>query len=271
MRYGVREVCNIAFKAKAPMTLGSKTFKKGETVIFFDSAKTSAMEGSSTSVYAQGGRGNPKLITWIGEKSMTFSFEDALISPISMSILMGANIVETASYLHHVVLDVVAEAPNELKVADSLKANYGEDFTAKLQAEDLFVYAVEDNGDLGAAVNAPTVDTNNKITVTAGIAKDKKYRVDGYVKATGTQLTITPDKFSDAFYIEAEGLFRRESDGVDSPSQITIPNGRVQSSFTLTMANSGDPSTFSFTVDAVADYTKSSKTKKALAEINILG
>jgi hypothetical protein len=33
-----------------------------------DSAKTSTLEGKATTVYAEGGRGNSKLIAWEGEK-----------------------------------------------------------------------------------------------------------------------------------------------------------------------------------------------------------
>jgi hypothetical protein len=36
------------------------------------------------------------------------------------------------------------------------------------------------------------------------------------------------------------------------------------------MANSGDPSTFTFTMDAFPDYTKFDRTKKVMAAIQII-
>jgi len=51
------------------------------------------------------------------------------------------------------------------------------------------------------------------------------------------------------------------------PAEFIIPNGKVQSNFTFTMASSGDPSTFTFTVDAMPDYTRFNKSKKVLAAI----
>ena len=36
------------------------------------------------------------------------------------------------------------------------------------------------------------------------------------------------------------------------------------------MANSGDPSTFTFTIDAFPDYTKFNRTKKVFAAIQII-
>ncbi len=41
---------------------------QGQPVLYIDSAKTSTLEGAGTSVYAQGGRGNARLVTWEGEE-----------------------------------------------------------------------------------------------------------------------------------------------------------------------------------------------------------
>jgi hypothetical protein len=54
------------------------------------------------------------------------------------------------------------------------------------------------------------------------------------------------------------------------PAEFIIPNCKVQSNFTFTMASSGDPSTFTFTLDAFPDYTKFDRTKKVLAAIQII-
>ncbi len=54
MKFGVREICNVVFRAKTKQKLGSRTFYKDEPVLYFDTLKTSNLEGTSTSVYAQG-------------------------------------------------------------------------------------------------------------------------------------------------------------------------------------------------------------------------
>ena len=80
MKFGVREIANVVFKAKADTTIGTSTFKKGQPVLYIDTATTSTIEGAATTVYAQGGRGNTRLIAWEGEKTLTFTVEDALLS-----------------------------------------------------------------------------------------------------------------------------------------------------------------------------------------------
>jgi hypothetical protein len=59
----------------------------------------------------------------------------------------------------------------------------------------------------------------------------------------------------------------RDTNGVDMPAEFVIPNCKIQSNFTFSMASSGDPSTFTFTMDAFPDYTRWNKVKKVFAAI----
>ena len=72
MKFGVRECANITFKATSDRYVGRTLFKKGQPVLYIDTAKTSTLEGASTTVYATGGRGNARLIAWEGEKNFNF-------------------------------------------------------------------------------------------------------------------------------------------------------------------------------------------------------
>ena len=64
MKFGVREICNVVFKAKSAIMIGNTELKPGQPVLYIDTAKTSTIEGAATTVYAQGGRGNTRLIAW---------------------------------------------------------------------------------------------------------------------------------------------------------------------------------------------------------------
>lgn len=282
MKFGVREICNVAFKCKADNTkIGDRTFMKDELVIYFDTCKTSSLEGSATDVFAQGGRGNPKLVTWSGEKEMKFTFEDALISPLGLSILVGANLTTSEDYFHHVFIKGRAaggEGTATIDISDEITELAGADAdlcdgttggTEADKAAKPKVYETDEAGsEIGTAVTGATVAEN--VISGATLVGGNYYYIDGYVKVSGSSLQITADKFSDYFYIEAETLFRREADGVDRPAQFVIPKGKVSSNFNIAMANSGDPSTFSFEVTAMPDYIKFDKTKKVLCAINIL-
>ena len=265
MRFGVREICNVVFKAATERTIGSKTFAKGAPVLYFDSLKTSTMEQAVTTVYAQGGRGNTRLVAWEGEKTLTFTMEDALISEMGLAILAGANLFEAKTgdtLLVHVTETVATGEVTKVPAA----AEEGKTLGVKF-------YALEmDNS--GNVVGEPievTIGGDKKITGD-GIAEDKIYLVDYYTEvASGAyQIDIEPQTFGGNFYIEADTLFR-DTDGADHAAQFIIPNGKIQSNFTLSMASSGDPSTFTFTVDAFPGYVNGDQTKKVLSAIQILG
>ena len=97
----------------------------------------------------------------------------------------------------------------------------------------------------------------------------KTYLVDFYARQNGAEMTVNASKFAGYYYIEADTLFRRGSDGKDLPAQFVIPKGKVQSNFNFTMASSGDPSTFTFTVDAFPDYTMFDKSCQVLFALQI--
>ena len=121
MKFGVREICDVVLRAKNRMMVGNKIFYKNEPVMYFDSLKTSSMEGSATTVYANGGKGNARLIAWEGERTITFTMEDALISAEGFMILSGAGLVEATKskpIYQHVTETVDAADVSYSTVAD---------------------------------------------------------------------------------------------------------------------------------------------------------
>ena len=267
MKFGVREICDVVFKAKSATTIGSMDVVAGQPVLYIDSAKTSTLEGAATAVYAQGGRGNSRLISWEGEKTLTFTVEDALLSPIGFSILSGAGLLNNAaSTVHvHTTANALCDANGLIDLTDVLGGD-SIDKTAPV-----FVMEVDADGSIVKMVEGVTADTDGK-KLTAESAKNKNVFVDFYVvKSTAvTELQIDAENFAGNYYVEASTLFRRESDGKDLPAEITLPNVKIQSNFTFSMASTGDPSTFTFTMDAFPGYTAFDKTKKVLCVIQVV-
>ena len=152
MKFGVREICDVVLKAKANQKVGNKIFYKGEPVIYFDTLKTSSLEGAATTVYAQGGRGNSRLVAWEGERTVTFTMEDALISPAGFMILSGAGLIEATTskpiYVH------VTEQTDSTELSMS-GSNLQLDIILKqTPAEhddaDIYVMLLDDNGEVSS-------------------------------------------------------------------------------------------------------------------------
>ena len=272
MKFGVREICDVVFKAKADTKIGSTEFKKGQPVLYIDSAKTSTIEGASTTVYAQGGKGNARLIAWEGEKTLTFTVEDALLSPVGFAILSGAGLFKDTSekkvHVHSTALAYVDNDGN-INLDDVLETNDKIDDKAPV-----FVMGTEEDGSLnGTVIAGLTVAEDGKKITGATENKNTTVFVDFYVtknSAAVSELQIDAENFAGYYYVEASTLFRRQSDGIDAPVEITIPNVKIQSNFTFTMASTGDPSTFTFTMDAFPGYTMFDRTKKVLCVMQIV-
>ena len=275
MKFGVREICDVVLRAKSTQKIGNQTFEKDEPVIYFDTAKTSTIEGAATTVYAQGGKGNSRLIAWEGERTVTFTMEDALISPLGFSILSGAGIVEATSgkainvHMTSQVEGTIATNSVTVDLSKAIPTNG----TLLDEEENIYGFILDNSGNISERLKNKSV-AGNRITfndVQTGAGK-VIILVDYYVKMTSgvQQLEVTPDKFAGSYYLEASTLFRRQEDGVDMPAQFVIPNVKIQSAFNFSMASTGDPSTFTFTMDAFPDYTKFDKTKKVLFALQIV-
>ena len=281
MKFGVREICDVVLRAKAKQQLGNRTFYKNEPVLYFDTLKTSSLEGAATTVYATGGRGNARLIAWEGERTLTFTFEDALIAPEGFAILSGAGLIDASAdkpiYVH-TTSQVEVKTANTIELdEEACWSGYESSDALYHQNADIFCMVVDSTTgevEVEPCVPAAVEHSAGKTVITCNAAKNVGdiVLVDYYVKKTGDakMIEITADKFAGNYYLEASTLFRRESDGVDMPAEFIIPNGKIQSNFSFAMASSGDPSTFTFTMDAFPDYTKFDRTKKVLAAIQVI-
>lgn len=240
-------------------------------------------------------------------KTLTFTVEDALLSPLGFSILSGAGLLDTGTtkvHVHKMVSQIIEEVAatysyyelqesqestgtykyvsiNSLpanKTADTVKEVPTTDLSAlspqyikiatsrdyKVNVEDaldsneeicttapIFIVVTEDDGSLtGTKISPVSVGSDGKsftFTDTTGAYADKTVVVaaDFYVireQSNAIELQIDAENFAGYYYVEADTLFRRQDNGKDMPAIITLPNVKIQSNFTFTMASSGDPS-----------------------------
>lgn len=246
-------------------------------------------------------------------KTLTFTVEDALLSPLGFSILSGAGLLDSGTtevHVHKMVSQIVEEVATtysyyELQESEgihtyvsisSLPANktavaveevptenlsasspeYIKIFVSgsyRVNVEDaldsneeicptapIFIVVTEDDGSLtGTKISPVLVGSDGKsftFTDRTGAYANKTIVVaaDFYVikeQSNAIELQIDAENFAGYYYVEADTLFRRQDNGKDMPAIITLPNVKIQSNFTFTMASSGDPSTFTFTMDAM--------------------
>lgn len=237
------------------------------------------------------GKGNPRLVAWDGEKQLTFSFEDALLSPTSFAMLSGAGLVKgkkkseksnrTPIYTHATydmvveskqvkntstlvcalsdedrngaTLVVSREAPIYPVVLDSAGAQAN--FLSAITEQEVYtedglsngaVATINEQGELQSAGKTIyfALGPMNKELDKDRVKVGDTVRIDCYEVHfdEAYEMSIEASNFAGYYYIEASTLFRDEATGQDLPAEFIIPRGKIQSNFTFTMANSGDPS-----------------------------
>ena len=240
------------------------------------------------------GRGNPRLIAWEGDKTLTFTVTDALISPVSLSMLSGAGLVKTSNLVHvhattAATMKYDATTGGTIDLSDAL-LDFGikvkeekADTTEKIDVGNdapLFIMETANDGSItgrlvtGSVSYAKCVLTISKPKLDGNaITEEMNVLVDYYVNKKGTNISeiqITAEDFAGYYYVEADTLFRDQASGKDAPANLTFPNVKIQSNFTIAMSGTGDPSTFDFTMDAFPGYTYFDKSKKVLCVIQVV-
>ena len=230
MKFGVREICDVTFKTTAEyQKVGNTVFEKaGMPAFMIDTAKTSTLEQATSTVYAQGGKGYNRLIAWEGEKTMTFTVEDALISPMGLAVLSGAGLMKAdenkVSHVH-VTYDVQVGKDGVAKITlENLKEETGLE-EAKMfyvcSADEVPAYATVLDGSgagiefianvaISGTTSSVATARDNAIEVTANspalFTVDAKYayktiKLDFYLfMTTGvTEVEIKPQDFGGFF------------------------------------------------------------------------
>ena len=206
MKFGVREICDVVLKAKATQKVGNKVFYKNEPVIYFDTLKTSSMEGAATTVYAQGGRGNSRLVAWEGERTVTFTMEDALISPAGFMILSGAGLIEASEkntlkvHTTEQTDKVFVDGNSNVTIILSDKPYTGK---AGFAHEDLIYVMKLENGEVATE---PYIPDHNSVIAVAYDAESENYvEVEDEALADGYQISLIMAASADSKPTRATG------------------------------------------------------------------
>lgn len=266
-RYGIKEVANVYFEAlEAEVEAG---INKGDIVLFLDTLKVSTVETTAENVSAQGGWGNPKLVTWDFGKDINVTLEDAVISWEEMRIIMGG-----------LMNKATADKPVKIRKNAQVSIDAAEGW-----AIDALVYD-GDNQDLAGLTSkgrhnlpATALEKFKWVDMTRGLRGTQenfeknvpesfedenknpisyKVRIFWEDEATteaqnATEIVISPDRYPGTYRVVGDSLIRSEKTGADEAFQFVINKAKMLSEVTLTMQAEGDPSTFNMTLNVLRD------------------
>lgn len=238
--YGIKDIVDVTLKnltTKAP-------------VLYLETLKVSSTEVTAAAeVSARGGRGNPKRLTWNGDKEVVFTAQDALISPEGLALLAGNSVSTGAVAVHKKeVLTAVTDSGVKVTIAET---------PVVATATPMFIYKTTDGTDIGTEVVLTTGYTisDKVITFVAGVSAGDQVIVDYYYTSDATAKTIkvTSDDFPGYYTLEGYTYWTDEATGTEVEVLYTMPKIKIKPDFKLDQAAEGDPSVFDFNMDVFPD------------------
>jgi len=241
-------MANQKFGAKEVLDATLYDMVTGKPVIVFTTLKTSSIEVTSEKVYARGGKGNPKLITWEINKEAKMTIEDALLSPKSLELISGIATKTGAETMYMRQITDWDENGDKGSLYPLTASATGEITLAKTPLEtaaNILVYEIAD--DCGTAIDMTGATLTDKV-LTVAAAADKKVVVYYTYTSASTAETYVIDSahFSGTYKLVGDTVVRNVDTGKDEGFQIVIPNLKWSSNLTLDFKADGDPSATSF-------------------------
>lgn len=206
--------------------------------------KSSGIENTGETVYAQGGRGNARIVGFSGNRSGTITLQDAVFTNEVIAMMSGNDIKTGAKSLYQRDVQKVLDDEIELQF-NPVGATNGL----------ISVYVLNPDGTHGEEITftSGTLSagqytlTGKAVTFNVGEFPDGTEVVAYYQVNTGTDaktITISSDKFAGSYRVVLDCLVRNVVDEKDYAAQIVIHKAKMQDNWSLTMASEGDPSVF---------------------------
>lgn len=243
---------NTKFGAKEVMDVILYDMATGVPVIFFDTLKTSSLNVTSEKVYARGGKGNSKLITWELNKEAKLTCEDALISPKSLELISGVatKIGAQTIYMrqnsdYELVLGVLKDKGDQYPLTASATGAITLAYTPNEAVANILVY--DANDDCGTPIAMTGATLSSKVLTIAAAANKEVVVYYSFTSAATTETyVIDSSHFSGTYKMVGNTVIRNRDSGKDEAFQVVIPNLKWSSDLTLDFKAEGDPSPTSF-------------------------
>ena len=218
-----REVCDLIFY----------DYKTKKPFLNLDFANVTTTELTGESVFAHGGKGHPKRISFSGERTGTIAIETQIQTVKLWELITGGKVTKTAKFV----------AREELTIAEG-KVTLG----ATPVAGTVVAYAAND--DCGTELTVTATGTSKEVSVTGTTGDIIVYYMKELTEGV-TRISVKATSFPKNFTVYGDTIVKTEDDEV-LPYKLVAYKCAPQSNLTLSYSNTGDPNTINITCDLLA-------------------
>lgn len=278
---GVKELYEVVLRAKTPMQFGSRYIEAEEPVLYFENISMALISEKNSTIMARGGWANMPRVIWEDRSEVSFTMSEGVMSAISMSILLSANV--TTQREDEPLYVNKREGPFTLieKAFVELDKN-GEEVEKerhilKLSHQPIYyptkkmfifeydrdvaqkkVYGKELGKDeLGNVYMAVCED--KELNINADI--NKEYLVDYYYEYGKKALiyAIQKERFNGLFTLEGKFYSKDENEGINRTNILYMPKVRIVSDINLRLGERADPTVSVFNIIGLPETTTDKK------------
>lgn len=202
-----------------------------------DFANVTTTELTGENVYAYGGKGHPKKVSFSGEKGGTLTIETQIQTVKLWQLITGGEVSKTAKFMVREELAVTGSGAtvtlSEAPVAGSV-----------------VVYKADDDCGTSLAITGDST----AITLTSALTDGDKV-IAYYLKEVKNgveRINIKSTSFPKNFIVYGDTIMKTEDDEV-LPYKFTAYKVAPQSNMSLSYSNNGDPGSITITCDLMAD------------------
>ena len=232
-RWAVREAANVTF-FRLDDKAGVDGWSKGDPVVTLNTLKMTDVETTGETTYAQGGRGNAKLVGFSSNREARVTMQDAIFDNAALAMLTG-NDIETGAKTVSLYEDLVEGAAGAVTISTTLD----------LATEpNIRIYPLTGNvlGEMLTETTDYTVSGKDITMITPEQGARFRVYFDAVTAADAQTVKVTSDKFGGTFKVVADVLVRDEDTKQDYYGQFIAYNAKVEDSFTFNFSPDGDPS-----------------------------
>lgn len=221
----------------------------GKPYAYLTDLKTSGIENSAETVYAQGGTGNARIVGFSSNRQAKINLENAVFDNRAIAMMTGNGLIAGAASLYEREVLTVNSNSTTLTYTPS-------NGTGALVA----VFKANADGTEGTELTytSSTVATGQYSRTTktlnffsGDIANGGQVIVYYLVNsdATAQTITVSSDKFAGSYKLVLDAIVKSAYDKQDYAAQIVIPTCKMEDNWSITMAATGDPSTHTMPIE----------------------
>lgn len=213
-------------------------YKTKKPFLYVDYANTSSQELTGETVYAYGGKGHPKKVSFSGDKGGTLTIETQIQTPKLWEMMSGGTGSTTANVMKKVNATIGGTNTITLDTEDTLTKGQ------------VWVYDATDTN-LETALEVTSVSAQ-RITLTSGTENDPVIVFYTTKKTDVYNINIKATSFPRAFTVYGDTYMKTTDDDI-LPYLFKAYKAVPQPTMSLAFSNNGDPATVTITCDLLVD------------------